>query len=207
MEYSGAITLLWKLGDKILKRANRAQLIVTELNAQDFRPSIESGSYSRFIIAKVTNYGGSTASNCLAHMIIDDAKNEFKLHWCGESWEYQRDSAPKINLEPSESRDLDIAFSTCGHMTTPPQSGGMNVTLPPIYPDSSSGKKGAWIATPAVTKNFEPDSPTYLIPGCHSVEVRIVLGEGSGFTTSFDVISTEDPSELIIDVDSVKYRD
>jgi len=205
MEYAGAITLLWKLGEKILRLVNRAQLIVSEINAQDFRPGIESGSYSRFIIAKVTNIGGRTASNCLAHMIIDGTEHEFKLHWCGESWDYRRDSAPKISLEPTESRDLDITFSICGHLTTPPQPEGMSVTQAPIYPDSSSGRQGAWIATPFVSENFTPDSPTYLSPGRHSVEVRLVLGAGSGFTITFDIISSEDPSELTIDKDSVKY--
>ncbi len=205
MEYAGAISILWKLGEKILGRVNRAQLIVTELDAHDFRPGIASGSFSRFIIAKVTNYGGRTAKNCLAQLIIGDAKSEHKLHWCGESWEYKRDSALKIDLEPSESRDLDIAFSIRGHLTSPPQQGRMNVTLPPIHHDSSSGQVGAWIATPAVTGNFEPDSPTYLSPGRHGVEVRIILGEGSGFNIKFDIMSTEDPSDLTIDVDSIKY--
>jgi len=197
-------SLLWKLGEKIIGHVNRPHLVISGINEQNFRP-FQRGSYSRFIIAEITNIGGKTAENCLAHMLIDGTEEEFKLHWCGESWEYRRDSTIKIDLEPTESRDLDIAFSICGHFTTPPQSEGTSVTLPPIYPDSSSGREGAWVATTFVTENYGPDSPAYLPPGRHKVEIRIILSEGSGFVINFDIISAEDPSELTIDNDSIKY--
>jgi len=151
--------------------------------------------------------GGRTAEGCIGHLIIDGKEEEFKLHWAGEPWEYQRDSAPKIDLEPTESRDLDIAFSVIGHMTIPhSKEGEISVTKPPAYFDSSSGVEGAWIATPYVIENHGFDSSVYLGPGRHRIEIRIIPSDGEGFVMNFVIESNEDPFKLDIDNDSVKYE-
>lgn len=66
-------------------------------------------------------------------------------------------------------------------------------------------RKGAWVATPAAPMDLSDESRTYLPPGKHHVEIRLILSEGNGFTISFDVVSSENPYGLTIDRDSIKH--
>lgn len=112
--------------------------------------------YCKFLLARVTNVGGHKAENCLGQIVVnDEITREFKLHWSDESWEIRRDSAPKIDLEPTESRDLDIVFSICGieapseHVLTssdePVIARGTPVTSPPFTYDESTRLPGTLI--------------------------------------------------------------
>ncbi|MFX0200391.1 MAG: hypothetical protein ACFFCW_30095 [Candidatus Hodarchaeota archaeon] len=193
--------LLWKIPEALYRHSKRPKLIVEELGVQQFRHlEFTPSRWGRYIIAKITNIGGRRAENCLAQILkVNEQEREFKLHWCGESWEYKRDSAPKIDLEPTESRELDIAFSYCGDIYPDGPSG---VTNPPI--PHFNGVRGVWVATPYVVENFEEDSDAYLEPGRHKVEIRIILSEGEGFVMNFIIESTENPSEINIDKKSIQ---
>jgi len=199
------LELIWKISRPIETLYNysiRPKLIVEELGVVPLRfLNFTDSKWGQFIVARITNIGGKRAENCVAHIVrtVDDEEREFKLHWCGESWEYQRDGAPKINLEPTESRYLDIAFSYCGDVYP---EGSLGMTNPPI--PHSNGPQGVWIATPYVVENFNEESDAYLKPGPHKVEIRIILSDGDGFVKNFIIESTEDPSKIFIDKDSVR---
>ncbi|MHA1410606.1 MAG: hypothetical protein ACTSQY_09940 [Candidatus Odinarchaeia archaeon] len=230
------IGFLWQLAKDIKKHADRPQLVIESLRAENFR-LLRGEYYCRFLLARISNFGGIRAENCLGHLVLnEDHEEEFKLHWADESWEKRRDSAPKIDLEPTESRDLDIAFSLCGNrkpdyhltsdegpiiypnkqpVTEPPHyTGGTFDPMGVLGTTSATSEnlrfrnifeplEGSWIASPRTPLELTVGSITYLKPGVHNVELRLILSEGEGFVLEFDILSSKDPYELTIIQDSV----
>jgi hypothetical protein len=228
------IQTIWTIAKDLKWIKDQPQVIVQEINAHDIKLIQPGDHYCRFILLKVRNVGERTARGCLGHL-EDENGNEFKLHWSDESWDFRRNSAPKITLEPTEPRDLDVAFSIYGNLkpvvsitssdpviyatqteldrlpgTLIPSTSMLGTHNVPPFDNIRfflpvSPRKGAWVATPSVPHDLPENCREHLSPVIHKMKIRIILSEARGFNMEFDIVSGEKPWALNVEKDSVEW--
>jgi len=105
----------------------------------------------------IKNVGKTGAINCLGQLSFEPSNTSpVKLHWADTSYEFLSDSAIKIDINPTEERRLDIAFSHCGEQSPVPSLEPVLGSMPVSSPYSCTSPTGARISEGTVWTGSMP---------------------------------------------------